>query len=66
MIANKFLLMHQPKCQNNHLKSFKNVHQGQFENILVSYLIDFKWKGRSMLLLYLVSNKISLIEPNLK
>ena len=51
--------MHQPKSQNNHLKSFENVHQrhweGQFENILVSYLIDFKWKDRSMLLLYLVT-----------
>ena len=62
MIANKWLLMHQPKSQNNHLKSFENVHQkhweSQFEIILVSYLIVFKWKDRSMLLLYLVTNLV--------
>ena len=26
MIANKLLLMHQLKCENNHLKSFENEH----------------------------------------
>ena len=62
MIANKWLLMHQPKSQNNHLKNFENLHQkywkSQFEIILVSYLIVFKWKDRSMLLLYLVTNLV--------
>ena len=31
------------------------ANKWEFENILVSYLIDFKWRDRSMLLLYLVT-----------